>query len=513
MKLINKKLITLVVFFSPAASVLCDGFFSANLSLELNDRLLSAAGEGNTEEVRQLLRDENTNVNAYDSEEYTALHRAAQHGNLDIVKLLVKHNAFLDYDQRVTVSPDEKVYQTPYSPLGLAVQEGHIEIVKFLLDKGASIDYLDSTGQTALHLAVQQGHAKIVKLLLEHGASPDIEDSEDDYPMLEVPYIPILDAARKGDLEVINALIENGADLKVGDRNGDTALGHAFYQDHIEVARLLLKHDIDLFKEPVMEIDRELLHDAVDYKKIDWVRMLLRFGASVERKDVVNKSVLDRLQQNHSAPDAIQGMIHGAAGQVGALDSLQDTRDKASVIVNWLYHNKLDLVSKALLNEDVIQWVVYYLLDGKQPHYLNQFIKRLQKIGYADGLPSVYRNFQLYQSHAFNPRVANKFLRKFLDAEQEKSTFILTRDGAKRRKISSSRKDGDGYVLDQIKELYDFAGEHEMRWLQQEIKEKAFQVSRLSGKTKDSGLNETQRDWLKVPDEVKGVIGKYLGGI
>ena len=53
-----------------------------------------------------------------------------------------------------------------------------METVQILLDSGAQVDTKTATGATALFAAASRGHCQIVNLLLEKGADPGIKDSQ-----------------------------------------------------------------------------------------------------------------------------------------------------------------------------------------------------------------------------------------------------------------------------------------------------------------------------------------------
>ncbi len=65
--------------------------------------------------------------------------------------------------------------------LALAAQHGHLEIVRLLLDAGEDPNRYNPPGfhghSTPLHQAVIYGHHNVVRLLLERGARLDIEDT------------------------------------------------------------------------------------------------------------------------------------------------------------------------------------------------------------------------------------------------------------------------------------------------------------------------------------------------
>lgn len=73
---------------------------------------------------------------------------AAEHGNLDIVKLLVSQGV--------------DIHEVDDYALRFASKFGHIEVVKYLLGKGANPNVRDNA---PLRFAKQKGHIEIIKML------------------------------------------------------------------------------------------------------------------------------------------------------------------------------------------------------------------------------------------------------------------------------------------------------------------------------------------------------------
>ncbi len=95
----------------------------------------------------------------------TALHIAAETGNIEMCHLLIEKQARLD-------SPSHQ-WQTP---LHIAAQRGHDQVVEILLRAGASIQATDEKKRSALHLAAAAEHLQTCKTLLSMGADLHAKD-------------------------------------------------------------------------------------------------------------------------------------------------------------------------------------------------------------------------------------------------------------------------------------------------------------------------------------------------
>lgn len=96
-----------------------------------------------------------------DQEADTALHLAADKGNLDAVETLWFYNADIHARNHIGDTALDK-----------AARNGHLEVVKFLIEKDAIIDPKDKSNKTPLMHAAENGHFEIVNFLLENGAQP-----------------------------------------------------------------------------------------------------------------------------------------------------------------------------------------------------------------------------------------------------------------------------------------------------------------------------------------------------
>src|SRR6266404_9835886 len=110
------------------------------------------------------------------------------------------------------------------TPLIAAARENRTEMAEFLLSKGADVDARDDDGYTALFYAAYNFGSEdangatipMVKLFLVHGAKVNVIGKDGSTPLMW--------AAAKGEVDIIEMLMTAGADANTADANGKTAL-------------------------------------------------------------------------------------------------------------------------------------------------------------------------------------------------------------------------------------------------------------------------------------------------
>lgn len=169
-----------------------------------NDRgrtlLHHAAIYNNNPAVIKELIDAGISVNARDTHGYTPLHFAAQYNNVEVLE------AFLETEVGL-----EKKEARGQTPLHLAAQYNEPEVVERLIKAGAEIEATDENNQRPLHLAATDNDTEVVELLINENAEIDPEGIWRATPLqLAVLY--------NGNIEVIDKLIEAGADVEIKSR-------------------------------------------------------------------------------------------------------------------------------------------------------------------------------------------------------------------------------------------------------------------------------------------------------
>ena len=119
-----------------------------------------------------------------------------------------------------------------WSPLMKAALNGHLLVVERLLLLGADVNLADKGGYQALHLAASNNHLAIVALLIANGAQLDM-------PERSQGFTPLIWAAKEGHSQMVDYLLMAGANPKLRDFQGKSALDWAREMRHETVIQAL----------------------------------------------------------------------------------------------------------------------------------------------------------------------------------------------------------------------------------------------------------------------------------
>ena len=187
---------------------------------------LMLASWNNKLEMVNFLIENGANINVEDGRNYThdggqtSLMLAAFNGHFDIFKVLIEAKADINHN----------------SVLSDVAQRGYLNIVEFLLDVSTSDELGKTELNNALRVALGRNRSRldIVELLIEKGA--DINTKSDDGHTL------LMSAASCGFVDVVEFLVEKGVDIDAKDSKGRTALmkvkEFGYYPD---IAKFLIK--------------------------------------------------------------------------------------------------------------------------------------------------------------------------------------------------------------------------------------------------------------------------------
>ncbi|KGO77047.1 NACHT nucleoside triphosphatase [Penicillium italicum] len=179
-----------------------------------------------TDTMDLLLQSKNCSINELGNFGRTPLIAACERGNLKAAKKL------LEYDADLEMSGDNE-----HTPLHAAACNGHAEVVKLLLEKGARIRNGSDGSRTPLYCACSNGHHQVAQMLLQR--EPEMIATHEGL-------IPLVAASEGGFLDIVQLLIQKGADISASDSFRETPLYVACENGHIEVVRLLLDKGADV---------------------------------------------------------------------------------------------------------------------------------------------------------------------------------------------------------------------------------------------------------------------------
>ncbi|CZR51502.1 uncharacterized protein PAC_01379 [Phialocephala subalpina] len=217
----------------------------------------------------------------------TPLHRAAYHGHIAVVELLMTRGAHVD-----------EVDVRGRTALRWVANYGYEKLLGLLSVKGAHMDIRDGMGQTAMHRAARNGHIAVVRKLMENGLEVDLKDHHGQSPLFC--------AVENGKLAMVRFLLANGASVEHMDSRGNivnTALHIASSTNRHTIIRLLLENGANIEPPYVLLTHgayikakdsggQTALHLAAAQESTVVLTLLIVKGASVHSVDGLGRTVL-----------------------------------------------------------------------------------------------------------------------------------------------------------------------------------------------------------------------------
>jgi len=215
--------------------------------MDASTELFDAIRGGDVARARALVAADRGIVNRRNDKGHSPVLIAQYHHQPEVVAVLLAAGPDLDIFDAASVGVTARVAEwldrapalvNAYSgdgfyPLGLAAFFGHLETVRLLLARGADVGQVARNPMRVqpLHSAVAGRSFEVVKLLVEAGA-PINEPQQEGWR-------PLHEAANRGDLELAKYLLAHGADPKVQNDAGKSAIGLAADKDNAAMLKLL----------------------------------------------------------------------------------------------------------------------------------------------------------------------------------------------------------------------------------------------------------------------------------
>ncbi len=226
---------------------------------------------------------------------------------INIVTNLLNHRASLAYNAWLGMNPlvcasdglNEKILtlfiqrglkpikhnQQQLTLLHKAVYYGNINLVKSLIDLKIDINNQNIPAKaTPILIASYIGNTDIVQLLLENGANVNLVDDEND--------TPLHCACLHGHFTIAQSLLEHGTNVNVVGGDGDTPLHYACAKGYFYLVRLLLKHKANIHV--TNDIQETPLHKASRNGRFTITKLLLKKKADINATDEDNTTPLQK---------------------------------------------------------------------------------------------------------------------------------------------------------------------------------------------------------------------------
>ncbi|MDZ4660553.1 MAG: ankyrin repeat domain-containing protein [Pseudomonadota bacterium] len=237
--------------------------------------LMVAARVGNDQMLEALI-DAGADVNVKNSKGESVHQIVKAYNRINMIDLLKKYEELNKQNNEFfsRAAPEQKVEKEKIDiktrnpagqpPLTQACVAGNEESVLKLLSAQSEIDAKDFAGHTPLMLAARQGNTMIIRLLLEKSANLQLKDGQGRGPLLHaieggsadaikilvqagcsintrhLGATPLMIACFMGDLKVVTALIECGADPQEKDAKSKLAVDYARSKNHVKVVDYII---------------------------------------------------------------------------------------------------------------------------------------------------------------------------------------------------------------------------------------------------------------------------------
>ena len=196
-----------------------------NIALKTGETPLHYAIQNNFLLCAKTLITLGASPNIGDKKNNTPLHLAINKRDLKLIQFLLENNA----DPNIA-------NENGVTPFISAIQLSELGIADLLLKNNANINAQDNEGESAISRAIFKKNIDLVEWLIQKNADLNIRNSNLETPLLQSLWIDDETPAS----QIVDKLIENGADVNATDFRGQSALIRAKSNGYSSIQRLLI---------------------------------------------------------------------------------------------------------------------------------------------------------------------------------------------------------------------------------------------------------------------------------
>lgn len=291
--------------------------------------------------------------------EFTALYLAMLDldSYLDILPLLLSKGA--DVHLRCT--------ERRWTALHYAAEIGNINAIDFLLAHGADASAMDTRTFTPQLVALDSNKLKVAKRLLKHMTAQQNENrglqpNDNQYPPEERSLdMPLHSCAKSGQVDMIRKLLDDGADINARARDCTTPVMMAARGGHLEVLDLLKERGADFGAKDL--VGRSALFHACDNRQSLVIPGLLELGLSFTDSNLEDDTPLHACSTDN---EGVQDLVKARASPARLHPS-----QLASLIDRTVYSDSPNMLKWLLAQLDSTQKSDALRNDGVQGYHLH----------------------------------------------------------------------------------------------------------------------------------------------
>jgi uncharacterized protein len=215
--------------------------------MEPSQELFQVIRAGDASRLSALIAADRSLVNVRNERGHSPVLIAQYHHRRELVQMLLAAEPVLDIFDASSVGKTQRIAelldgdptllnaysQDGFFPLGLAAFFGHTEATALLLSRGADVTMAARNPMRiqALHAAVAGRSFEVVRLLVERGARVNGQQQGGSAPLHE--------AVNRNDAELASYLLAHGADPRLQNDEGKSAIGLAAEKGFIDLLKVL----------------------------------------------------------------------------------------------------------------------------------------------------------------------------------------------------------------------------------------------------------------------------------
>jgi ankyrin repeat protein len=191
--------------------------------------LMISATEGFTD-IFEFFIMEGSDVLTTDRDGISPIHKAAEYGHQDIINIAIKAGAEIS-----------KTTILGHSPLRFSLCNNREDVSIFFMESGADVMTTCKEGFSALYVAAEYNQIRTISWIIQNRKKSKVDL---DVKTAGGGFTPIFIAAKNGNIQIVDLLMQSGANPSIASKSGDTPIrvACASSSHSTSIVKLLAKH-------------------------------------------------------------------------------------------------------------------------------------------------------------------------------------------------------------------------------------------------------------------------------